>query len=131
MPRKAPFLTCTEEDRATLDRWIRSRTIESQLMARAKIIMKCLQGQSVLQIAKDLKTRPNTVIDWRRRFQRSGIAGLHDLPRSGKPPRYGQEFRNKVLWVLEQPPPAGQAVWDGDHLWQGKWGRQCMRCGEY
>lgn len=113
MPRKAPFLTCTEEDRATLDRWIRSRTIEARLMARAKIIMKCLQGQSVLQIAKDLKTRPNTVIDWRRRFQRSGTAGLHDLPRSGKPPRYGQEFRNKVLGVLEQPPPAGQAVWDG------------------
>lgn len=75
--------------------------------------MKCIQGQSVLQISKDLKIRPNTVIDWRRRFQRGGIAGLHDLPRSGKPPIYGQEFRDKVLETLEQAPPAGQAVWDG------------------
>ncbi len=113
MPKKAPVLTCTEEDRATLDRWIRSRTIEARLVERAKIIMKCIQGQRVLQIAKDLKIRPNTVIDWRRRFQRGGIAGLHDLPRSGKPPIYGQEFRDKVLETLEQAPPAGQAVWDG------------------
>lgn len=113
MPKKAPLLTCTEEDRAILDRWMRSRTIEARLVERAKIIMKCIQGQSVSQIAKDLKIRPNTVIDWRRRFRQSGIAGLHDLPRSGKPPLYGQEFRNKVLEVLEQPPPVGQAVWDG------------------
>ncbi len=42
-----------------------------------------------------------------------GIAGLHDIPRSGKPPIYGQKFRDKVLETLEQSPPAGQAVWDG------------------
>ena len=113
MPKKAPLLTCTEEDRATLDRWMRSRTIETRLVERAKIIMKCIQGQSVSQTAKDLKIRQNTVIDWRRRFQQSGIAGLYDLLRSGKPPFYGQEFRDKVLEVLEQSPPAGQAVWDG------------------
>ena len=72
MPKKAPVLTCTEEDTATLDRWIRSRTIEARLVERAKIIMKCIQGQSLLQIAKYLKIRPNTVIYWRRRFQRGG-----------------------------------------------------------
>lgn len=110
---KALVLTCTEEDRTTLGRWIRSRTIEARLVELAKIITKCIQGQSVLQIAKDLKIRPNTVIDWRRRFQQGGRAGLHDLPRPGKPPIYGQEFRNKVLETLEQTPPAGQAVWDG------------------
>lgn len=113
MPKKAPLLTCTEEDSTILDRWTRSRTIEARLVERAKIIMKCIEGQSVSQIAKDLKIRPNTVIDWRRRFLQSGIAGLHDLPRSGKPPLYGQMFRNKVLEVLEQPAPVGQAVWDG------------------
>ena len=76
--------------------------------------MKCIQGQSVSQTAKDLKIRQNTVIDWRRRFQQSGIAGLYDLLRSGKPPFYGQEFRDKVLEALEQTPPAlVRAVWDG------------------
>jgi len=53
------------------------------------------------------------VIDWRRRFDAKGIAGLTDLPRSGKPPKYTADFRNDVLATLEMPPPRGQSVWDG------------------
>src|SRR5271166_5185171 len=63
-----------------------------------------------------LEVRPNTVIDWRRRFAAEGIAGLRDRPRSGKPPRYTGEFRKQVLATLEEPPPQGQAVWDGPAL---------------
>jgi transposase len=94
--------------------------LEARLVERAKIIIGCLEGKPVSHIANDLKIRPNTVIDWRRRFEENGIDGLYDLPRSGKPPRYGDNFRNQVLAVLEEPPPEGQAVWDGpavaDHL---------------
>lgn len=113
MPRKSPPFTHTEEDKAILDRWIRSRTMETRLAERAKIIMRSMEGQGVTQIARDLKLRPNTVIDWKRRFQQNGINGLYDLPRPGKPAVYGRDFRNKILETLEQPPPAGQAVWDG------------------
>jgi transposase len=73
----------------------------------------CLQGQTVAATARTLNVRQNTVIKWRNRFDREGIAGLQDRPRSGKPPRYGVEFRNEVLKTLELPPPAGQATWDG------------------
>ena len=31
----------------------------------------------------------------------------------GAKPVYDQAFRNRVLATLEQPPPSGQAVWDG------------------
>jgi transposase len=64
-------------------------------------------------IARDLKVRPNTVIEWRRRFDKQGINGLKDRPRPGKPVQYEAEFRNKVLKALELPPPSGQARWDG------------------
>ena len=48
---------------------------------------------------------------------RCGIAGLRDLPRSGKPPVYEkQEFRLRVLKALEQPAPKDQATWDGPSL---------------
>lgn len=113
MPKKASPLSCSEETRKTLESWTRSRTMESRLVGRAKIIIKCLQGEPGSQIAKDLKIRPNSVSDWRRRFAEKGISGLHDLPRSGKPVTYGDDFRRKVLETLEQPPPVGQAVWDG------------------
>lgn len=113
MPRKAPIIICSEEDRKTLELWVRSRTMEVRLVERAKIIMQCLEGKAVNQIARDMKVRPNTVIDWRRRFAEKGVPGLCDLPRSGKPAHYNKDFRDRVLAALEQPPPTGQATWDG------------------
>src|SRR6266705_7217269 len=113
MPKPTPPLNCSEQDRKTLEEWSRSRTQEARLVERAKIIIHCLQGESVSGIARDLKVRPNTVIDWRRRFEREGLAGLADRPRSGKPRHYDADFRKKVLAALEDSPPKGQAVWDG------------------
>jgi transposase len=64
-------------------------------------------------VARECETRPNTVIKWRQRFVQHGLAGLADAPRRGAKPVYGADFRNRVLALLEQPPPAGQAAWDG------------------
>jgi len=116
MSRNAPIPKCSDEDRATLERWARSSSEEARYVLRAKMILGCLYGKSVTAVAKHLHVRPNTVILWRQRFTAQGIKGLRDQPRSGKPPKYGEEFRNQVLKTLEEPPPAGQAVWDGSAL---------------
>jgi transposase len=113
MPKSYPIPQCSEKDRLLIEEWAKSRTMESRLVERAKIIQQCLRGEPVKKIAQELKVRPNTVIDWRRRFEAKGVEGLRDLPRSGKPPKYTGEFRNKVLATLELPPPLGQSVWDG------------------
>jgi transposase len=113
MPRKTPIPECTESDRKALEQMARSRAEEARLVERAKIILRCLNGERVHKIAKDLHVRPNTVIEWRRRFEQHGINGLKDKPRSGKPVRYNAAFRDEVLKTLELPPPAGQARWDG------------------
>ncbi len=78
MPRKAPIPSCTEKDREALEQMVHSRTEEVRMVERAKIIIKCLEGERVHKIAKDLHIRPNTVIQWRRRFERDGIKGLKD-----------------------------------------------------
>ena len=90
--------------------------MEARLVERARIVLGCLEGQPVRAVAERLNVRPNTVIDWRRRFEAEAIAGLQDRPRSGKPRRYTGEFRKHVLSTLEEPPPKGQAVWDGPAL---------------
>jgi transposase len=113
MPRRAPIPKCSEEDKELLQQLAASRTEEARLVERAKIILKCLQGERVHKIARDLHLRPNTVIDWRRRFEKEGVKGLKDQPRSGKPARYDAVFRGGVLNTLELPPPSGQARWDG------------------
>jgi transposase len=83
------------------------------MVERARIILGCLEGKRVQQIARECGTRPNTVIKWRQRFVQGGLAGLRDAPRPGAKPVYGADFRNQVLAILETPPPAGQACWDG------------------
>lgn len=116
MAKKAPIPSCSEKDRRTIEEWANSRTLESRLVERAKIMRGCLASQPVTQIARELGIRPNTVIEWRDRFNEKGIEGLHDRPRSGKPRKYDEAFRNRVLKTLEEPPPKGQAKWDGAAL---------------
>lgn len=116
MPRTAPIPACSEEDRDVLEAWAHSRTMEARLVERARIVLGCLEGKPVSVVAESLHVRPNTVINWRRRFEAEGVAGLQDRPRPGKPPRYTEEFRQHVLSTLEEPPPKGQAVWDGPAL---------------
>lgn len=113
MPKTAPIPRCTEDDRTVLERWASSRTLEARLVERARMILQCLEGKAVSAVARNLKVRPNTVIDRRRRFASEGMTGLQDRPRSGKPRRYTEEFRNQVLATVEMPPPRGQASWDG------------------
>jgi len=113
MPKRLPALVCSQEQRKAVERLSGGRAVETRLVERARIILGCLKGESISQIASRLRVRPNTVVDWRRRFDREGLKGLYDRPRSGKPKTYGADFRRDVLKVLELPPPAGQACWDG------------------
>jgi len=113
MPRTTPILTCEPQQRKEIELLAASRTGEARFVERAKIILGCLQGKPMNQIARELGIRPNTVIQWRQRFSAQGIAGLSDRPRSGKPALYGAEFRKQVLDLLETPAPKGQACWDG------------------
>jgi len=77
------------------------------------MIVESAAGTPVQQIAQALHTYPNKVIYWRQRYVENGLAGLQDQPRSGRPPKYGETFRNDLLKVLSQPPPKGLALWDG------------------
>ena len=113
MSRIAPQISCRPEDRQALERLAASRTEPKQAVERARIILGCLAGKRVGDIARECHTRPNTVIKWRQRFVQAGLAGLRDAPRPGAKTVYGANFRNRVLALLETPPPAGQACWDG------------------
>jgi transposase len=69
-----------------------------------------------MNLAQNLKVRPNTVIDIRKRFTADGLKALNDRPRPGKPPKYGEGTGKQILAMLEQPPPSGMSCWDGGTL---------------
>ena len=112
MPRRAPELECSHEDREQLLAWSKSRTEQARLVLRARIILACLEGRQLQQVARHLGVAIPTVAKWRSQFALFGLRGLWDRPRPGKPPTYGTAFRNRVLKLLEQAPPPGQARWD-------------------
>ena len=117
MSRVAKALTCSDEVRMQLERMGTSRTEEIRLVERARIVLACLAGGRNDQIAEKLSVQAATVALWRDRFYASGLAGLADLPRPGKPPIYDRsDLRARLLKQLEQAPPHGLSSWDGGTL---------------
>lgn len=116
MSRIAVSLSCTKKERQTLEKWSTGSKIEKRLFDRARIVLCCLKGKKNIEVAAELNISRFTVAKWRNRFAKEGTKGLFDSPRSGKPKTYDHKFRNKVLAVLEQPPPKGQSTWDGKSL---------------
>ena len=101
MPRIAAKIECTEEELRYLKKLISSHTTEKRLVERAKIILRCNEGQRTDQIAEALDTRPNTVAKWRNRFCKARVDGLKDATRSGKPKKYTEKDRNAVAYSTE------------------------------
>src|SRR6516162_3593196 len=113
MPRHAPVLECSPEDKETLVAISKSRNEELRIVERAQIILASLEGKGIQEVARELGLSIPTVDKWRRRFSLFGLRGLWDQPRSGKPAKYDTHFRNRVLALLEQPPPPHLSHWDG------------------
>src|ERR1700684_3161367 len=113
MPRHAPALECTAEDRTSLVALTKSGTAEARAVERARIILSSLEGKEIQQVARELQVSVPTVSKWRERFSLWGLRGLRDQSRSGKPVRYDTAFRNRVLAMLEETPPPGMSHWDG------------------
>ena len=113
MSRPVTKITLTEEDRQTLQQWVRSSKTEQRLVLRARIILAAAEGRATQAIAQQLRQRTATVSKWRLRFAHQGLTGLRDGARTGAPRRYDAEVEGRILKQLDQPPPSGYAVWNG------------------
>ena len=84
MPRVAPTITVSDDDRIVLLRWSRGRRTPARLVRRAKIVLHAADGWLNAAIAVELGTREKTVGLWRRRFAEQGTAGIErDASRTG------------------------------------------------
>jgi transposase len=106
-------LECSAEDKAMLIAISASLSAEARMVERARIILSRLDGKEIQQVARELRVSIPTVTKWCKRFSLWGVRGLRDEPRSGKPVTYDAAYRDRVLALLEQPPPAGMSHWDG------------------
>ena len=71
---------------------------------RAAIVLLSATRVSVPEIVQRLGRSRPTVAHWLRRFERSGVAGLLDRPRSGRPPRISSEAMRHITMVVSARP---------------------------
>jgi len=86
---------------------------------RARIVLLAAEGVSNAEIGRRVGVSRPTVLTWRGRYEQSGIAGLDDLDRSGRPPVI--DDLAVVVATLEAPPESlGVTHWStrllGTHL---------------
>jgi Winged helix-turn helix len=72
---------------------------------RAVMVLLSLHGLPPAQIAALLDRHPATVRRWISRFNREGLAGLADPPRSGRPALGGQRLTGRIAALLARPGP--------------------------
>ena len=110
-PKLVP-LELTDDERTTLEGWVRRRKTAQALSLRSRIILACADGRSNQSVAADLGVSRDTVAKWRSRFLRSRLEGLTDEPRPGRPRTVSDEKVEQVVTAaLEQAPPGGDTHW--------------------
>ena len=110
-------LTAEEED--TIQRLAHSRTEPARLVERARIVWLAHQGYQVPAVAQALGLCQATVRFWLKRFNRQGLAGVQEAPRSGRPATYTPEPVSEVIATsLAKPQGLGMpfACWTLDRL---------------
>ena len=80
------------------------RSEESRYDHRLHGVLLVAQGMTCPQVAELLGDAPRSVEYWVRRFEHSGLAGLREGERSGRPRRLNEKQVGEINAVLRQRP---------------------------
>ncbi|MGB9120335.1 MAG: IS630 family transposase [Candidatus Angelobacter sp.] len=114
--RVAPAITLDQQQRNQLQAWARGRSLPQRQVERAKIILLAAAGKQDIEIAAALRIDRQKAARCRRRFLRSGMAGLaKDGSRPGRPRRIDAE---EIVRITTQQTPAHATHWSTRSLAQ-------------
>ena len=109
--RPLPALEVSDEDRRILEGYARRRKTSQQLALRARIVLRCADGESNMRVAHQLDTTRETVGRWRKRFMEVGLDGLHDEPRPGAPRTISDEKVEEIVTLTLEETPENATHW--------------------
>lgn len=89
MSRLSPYaITLSGAEKSALESIARKYTSPYYQVVRAKVILLAAQGLDNDQIGSQVSLPRQIVSKWRKRFFEERLAGLENLPRSGRPPGF-------------------------------------------
>jgi transposase len=107
-----------EHSRAVLQQEI-NRHQDARYDHRLHCVLLVSTGMSCEKVAGFFGDSPRTLVNWVRRFERQGLAGLAEGNHSGRPARLSAEQLEEVRALVRQPPSAAgldAGLWDGKSL---------------
>jgi transposase len=113
---RLPPLQVIDEERAELERRVRSNTVQARVAQRARIVLLAAEGCSNRHIGALVDMHYNQVGMWRARFAEFGLAGLEDGERPGRPPIYSHDDVLLLVKTVTEPPPEGATRWTMEAL---------------
>lgn len=109
-------LALTFEERSELERRLRAQTTTHRDRQRAEVVLLAADGVPGTEIAKAVGLSQQSVCKWRIQFRDSGLAGLDDAPRSGRPLVYGPTDRLVLMAKVTEEHPDIDSQWSHSEL---------------
>ena len=113
---EATTIELTVGERAELEGLARSTRSEHRTRLKARIVLMAVDGAATRAIGRALGCTTGTASKWRVRYARDRLAGFSEAGRRGAKPRYGVETGQRILALLDAPPPEGYGNWSGPLL---------------
>lgn len=98
-------------ERAELERLQRASSTPAGVSRRVRAVLLMAQGLSGVEIAERVGYTVVQVSRIRRRFAEGGVVGLHDRPKSGRPPTVSARKRAQIVALTLRPPAPGVTHW--------------------
>ena len=116
MGRPKAELILKAGERQELKRLARRRTVGAALALRARIVLKCAEGLENIDVAEQLGVHNHTVGKWRKRFVESGLDGLLDEPRVGRPRSVTNDLVERIVDTTLHEDPKSATHWSSRTL---------------
>src|SRR5215831_8502598 len=104
-------LTLTTDQRAELERRVRSLKIRAEDARRARVILMLAEGESYSTIEAAIPCYRDYINRWRRRFLADGLEGLQARYCGSTPTILTPTMEARILERTRQAPPDGSTHW--------------------
>lgn len=111
MGRKSKKIELQPEEFKELITQSRSISLGYRTVTRAKLILLSSKGKTYDEIKSEVAVGKTAISKWKSRFIKDRLNGLNDAHRSGKPPKYNEADKARVIQKACSKPEGGYSSW--------------------
>lgn len=110
VPHRVRVLDVAPSDAGELGSRVRSKASPARVAERTRIVLLASEGLPAAAIAERVGCSRPTVLLWRDRYAKTGLLGLEDEPRSGRPRTLPTRLEERIIVATLAGPPKSLGV---------------------